>query len=70
MLSNICRHHKRRLKTDDEFRILSTPQVLTTDNEEAMHHGGGKPALIRPVQPPILPAGHLSLLNTGMWVKY
>ena len=23
------------VKTDDEFRILSTPQVLTTDNEEA-----------------------------------
>jgi len=25
----------RAVKTDDEFRILSTPQVLTTDNEEA-----------------------------------
>jgi general secretion pathway protein D len=24
------------IKTDDEFRILSTPQILTTDNEEAM----------------------------------
>ncbi len=23
------------IKTDDEFRILSTPQILTTDNEEA-----------------------------------
>ena len=25
----------RAVKTDDEFRILSTPQILTTDNEEA-----------------------------------
>ena len=25
----------KAVKTDDEFRILSTPQVLTTDNEEA-----------------------------------
>ena len=23
------------VKTDDDFRILSTPQILTTDNEEA-----------------------------------
>jgi len=25
----------KAVKTDDEFRILSTPQILTTDNEEA-----------------------------------
>ena len=34
MLSNIAAIINA-VKTDDEFRILSTPQVLTTDNEEA-----------------------------------
>ena len=33
-LSNISAIIKA-VKTDDEFRILSTPQILTTDNEEA-----------------------------------
>jgi general secretion pathway protein D len=34
MLSNIAAIINA-VKTDDDFRILSTPQVLTTDNEEA-----------------------------------
>jgi len=68
MVSNISAIIKA-VKTDDEFRILSTPQVLTTDNEEArITVGENRP--IRPGPPPILREGHLNPLNTGMSVKF